>query len=358
MRRRAPAVLVLAALLASPRSAQAQAGDPLAPKTDPRDAPIGRLTTITVGTRDLVASRRFYGAAMGMRERGPLPVDAKTKSALRKLWAIPAEIDWVTYLYDRPGAERAAQIRLMVLSKETKQIRPEWTGQRAGSLSIGFAIADMTRTVAHVAESGFGTTSGVSPLQLTRPDNGAAYTVEETHFKAPENIYGLGVARSAAMPPIGPIDPATGIGGPSYSGQTLIDSDSVLRFYVDALGMEVRRDMKMKSGGPTGGLALPAGTEFRFVQVYSPGENAGYLVFLDMTTNSLPNEVASRPPNRGITMWSFPVKDIKIAEARLKRNGATVVAGPMDLDTTEHGRHAALTVLAPNGFLVELFQPR
>ncbi len=67
--------------------------------------------------------------------------------------------------------------------------------------------------------------------------------------------------------------------------------------------------------------------------------------------------VAPRPPNRGLVAWTFPVRDLGEVERRAKAAGTPIVAGPIDYRSPTLGRHRALTVLAPNGFLVELVEP-
>ena len=330
--------------------------DPLAPKTDGSEANVRRLAVVTLCTTDFESTRHFYRDGMGLRERGPLETSSDTRSSLRALWGLPKDIDWTEYVYDRPSLNGVASVRVLVLSKETPQIRTRRSGQDEGSLSIGFAVSDIKKAVARLEEAGFGTTAGVSELSLKRPDTGASYTVEETHFKAPDNVYALGVARSAGMPPVGPIDPATGVGGPSYTGITLVDSNRFVAFLKDGLGFEIRRDIEMRTSGPLGGLALPEGTVFRFVQAFAPGSTTGYLVLLDMKDRSLPNPTPPRPPSRGIAMWTFEVRDIQLATERARAAGGTVVAGPTRLDRPPFGPHKASTTLAPGGLLIELVQ--
>ena len=63
------------------------------------------------------------------------------------------------------------------------------------------------------------------------------------------------------MPQLGPVDPATGRGGPIYSALIIENSDDVLAFYVDGLGLELRSDRQFKSSGSKGALGVPDGTE-------------------------------------------------------------------------------------------------
>ncbi|HSL16979.1 MAG TPA: VOC family protein, partial [Methylomirabilota bacterium] len=160
------------------------------------------------------------------------------------------------------------------------------------------------------------------------------------------------------MPQLGPVDPATGRGGPIYSAQVIERSDEVLSFYVDVLGLELRSDRQFKSSGSKGALGVPDGTEFRFSIVYAEGARFGHLLFLDFQDGlGVPRpDVAPRPPNRGLAMWTFPVRDLTEMEARIRSAGIEPFAGPVELESPSLGRHRALTVLDPGGFMVELFE--
>ncbi len=102
---------------------------------------------------------------------------------------------------------------------------------------------------------------------------------------------------------------------------------------------------------------MPDGTVFRFSIVYAMGASHGHLLFIDFSGGALPGSgVAPRPPNRGLVAWTFPVRDLAEVERRAKDAAAPIVAGPVAYDSPSLGRHRALTVLTPNGFLIELFE--
>ncbi len=54
-------------------------------------------------------------------------------------------------------------------------------------------------------------------------------------------------------------------------------------------------------------------------------------------------------------MWSFPVRDVAEMAKRARSAGLHVVAAPVAYESLELGRHRAMTLLAPNGFQIELF---
>ncbi len=133
-----------------------------------------------------------------------------------------------------------------------------------------------------------------------------------------------------------------------------------MAFYVDVLGLELRSDRQFKSSGSKGALGVPDGTEFRFSIVYAEGATFGHLLFLDYQGRlGLPSPgIAPRPPNRGMAMWSFPVRDMDEMEQRLAENaGSTRSRRRWSTRVRRWVTHLSMTVLDPTGYMVELFQP-
>ncbi len=76
---------------------------------------------------------------------------------------------------------------------------------------------------------GFQSTAGIVRLTITRPD-GISYVSGEVLFRGPEQIYMLAVGRPPDMTPVGPIEPATGMGGPAYSALIVPDATREIEF--------------------------------------------------------------------------------------------------------------------------------
>jgi len=156
---------------------------------------------------------------------------------------------------------------------------------------------------------------------------------------------------------LGPVDPDTGLGGPAYSAQVVDDSDAMLAFLTEVLGMELRSDRTWKSAGTEGALNVPDGTVFRFSIVYAMGATSGHLLFVDYeNVASLSNGVAPRLPNRGIGMWTFPVSDLEEVLRRGKEAGIELASPPVVADMPAFGKATVATLVAPNGFMIELFE--
>ena len=55
-------------------------------------------------------------------------------------------------------------------------------------------------------------------------------------------------------------------------------------------------------------------------------------------------------------MWTFPTKNIEKVHQNALVKGITVVLPPTMVKTAELGKARVMTMLAPNGFLIEVFE--
>ena len=325
--------------------------DPLAPRSSARDAFAGPIACITLLTDDAEATDKFYSGVLEM-ERDDARESAEAEK--RELWALPESFAWSERVYWRPGLPEVARLRVLASPDAGTPVRPGLDSLLEGGLSIGFAMRDLEAVVARGARLGFETTAGVGALDMQRAD-GSPYQALECHFHAPDDVYALGVGRPPDLAPVGPIESAKTVGAPSYTGQVMNHCDETMRFFIDVLGYEVRRDMKV--GGPIAekGLGLPAGTMMRFMQVFAPGSTSSYFIVLDFE-DAGKNNAAVAPPHRGVVMWTIPVRDVGLVAASVGDVGCEVVAGPISYNVPGLGNRAVVSVRTQNGFLVECVQ--
>lgn len=319
---------------------------------------VGSLLMVTHVTGSAAGARHFYRDMMAMTEVPEGAMTAAGREQQRGLWGLAPEVTWTEQLYERPGLPQVPRVRVLAMEPAGPVIRPGMEVLLEGGLSVGFAVrnrAEMEQCVARGEALGIGTTAGITTIEFRRPD-GSPYDALETHFKAPDDVYGLGIGRPDDLPPVGPIAEGQVFGGPAYSAQVVNHADDDVAFYRDVLGFEVRRDVDLTSSGPAGGLGLAPGTVMRFLQLYAPGTDTGYLVMLDFRDGGLPNPAPIRPPGRGVAIWTFPVDDLDAVLGRSREHGIPGFAGPVELDSPLLGRHRAATVLTPHGFMVELVE--
>ena len=327
------------------------ANDPFAPTGEAGFA--GPVACITLITRDLDATKAFYADVLEMATRhvDAPPEDVATQ---RELWALPPDFAWTETVFYRPTLPSVPQLRVLSSAQAAAPVRPDLASRLEGGLSVGFAMRDLHAVVARGAELGFHTTAGVGGLDMVRGD-GSPYQALECHFRAPDDVYALGVSRPPDLAPVGPIEDTRTVGGPAYTGQVMNHRDSTLKFYTDVLGYEVRRTMQVSGGMAEQGLGLPAGTTLDFLQVFAPGSASGYFIVLDFGDDGVSNEAVA-PPHAGVVLWTIPVDRVDDVAERVADVDCEVVAGPVDTHNGCFGAHRALTVRTANGFLVECIE--
>jgi catechol 2,3-dioxygenase-like lactoylglutathione lyase family enzyme len=330
--------------------------DPLEAKTSPDSALCEQLHTVTLCTNNLDSIRLFYEKGMGMTVRGPLKVFKKVKNKQRKLWDVPDDIDWQLYILSRPAVPKLIQIRVLVLNKKTPFIHESYDSRELGSFSIGFPNAMEEKLDEKLHNMGFKSMAPLQAALLPRPD-GSKYRYMESIYQAPDFVHCVGIERGDGMTQLSPEDPVTKLGGPGYSAQVISgESDRNLAFYTDVLGLELRSDRQWKTGKGSA-LGIEEGIPFRFSLVYAKGANFGHCLFLDFKEGEpIKLKVAPKVPNRGLGMWTFPTKNIEKVHQNALAKGIKIVQPPTSVKTAEFGKVKVMTMLAPNGFLIEIFE--
>lgn len=336
--------------------------DSLAPKTQKGAALALPLSTVTLSTQSMDQIRLFYGDGMGMTLTGPIEVSEQDAAAQKQMWGIADDIIYDEYHLTRPGAEIAGRgamkIRVLDIKTPVPSVHQSWDPRSLGGFTIGFPTLDQDALDAKIRDLGFGALNEIEKYKVPRTD-GTLYDIHETIFNGPDFVHAVGINR-VDMSPLGAIDAETKLGGPGYSAQVVANSDHVLAFYTDVLGLELRRDMTWKSAGKDGAMALPNGTEFRFALVFAKGFGpGGHMLFLDfLNIDPITSGVPPRLPNLGIGMWSFPVTDLAQVLENAESFGSEIVAGATAVNSPLFGPVTAATLLAPNGLLIELYETR
>lgn len=328
--------------------------DPLAIQ-DSATGLCGGLHTATIATVDLVQYIKFYVEAMEMTLEGPLPINKDTKKKQRLLWDIPDHINWDTYHLHRPEVPGLIQIRLLVLHQPTPSIHKSYSSREVGPFSLGFPNGDQYGLDKELKDRGFDTMAPIQVGTIELP-TGQSYRYIETIYKAPDFLHAVGIERMDGMPPLSPIDERTKKGGPGYSAMVVPESDKMLSFLTEVLDMELRAD-RIWEASPDGALGIPAGVPFRFALVYAKGTAKNHLLFLDYKDDIFEEiEVPPRIPNRGLGMWTFETQNIEEVFERAMTNKVTIIQESTVYEDPILGKVKVMTMLAPNGFLIEVFQ--
>lgn len=338
------------ALLAFATPAVAQ--DPLTPKSNASDALVSPLAGVTIGTSDLAATEAFYGTAMGMRCTRAELLDAAARAFRARYAMAPgARVDMTTCRRDDPGV---AAVRAVLLPTTTPVARPGYDARLTGPLSLGFPSANNAALDRRVTALGVTSTAGLTSMTLPRGD-GTNYSVGEVHYRAPDNVYALGIDRGT-MAAVGTIDSRIGVGGPAYAGLVVGDTAKAAVLFGDVLGFEKRRATQFTSSGPTGGLGLPTGTRFDFQQWFAPGATSGYLIVMRMVDNARPSLGRHGLTARGIASWQFTTRNFDTVVARARTAKVTIVGAPAPSPWPDEGGRRSVVFATDDGFRVEVVE--
>ena len=321
------------------------------PESSPDAALVGPLHTVTYVTSEPQRTELIFTEGYGLTSSG---------------WSEP-ELELAQYLgfdanhaisacsFYKSGEGANVQVRVVHVDPPTPQVRPDWMGLYEGGATISCPINDLYAHEKHMAKLGVDTTIGVKEMDFTSP-TGETYTSAEIVYKAPENVFVMGVTRPDIFVPTGPIDPATGMGGPSYSARCITQSDTTMQFFRDVLGWEIRRDVEF-TVGERSALQMPEGTVERFIQGFAPGARTGYVVLMDHGDATKPKSAPGfGPPYRGITMWSFLTKDIDTVAERAANSGITVLQPIADRTSLALPAGRTLILQDPDGFPIEIVE--
>jgi catechol 2,3-dioxygenase-like lactoylglutathione lyase family enzyme len=322
--------------------------DPMDPIADARDANAGPLSGALVVTRDLENLRRIYVDGVGLKMTGPLALTPAQREAQRRLWQMPEGLGWQTWMLTRPATPDAIRVLVIVPDVDTPVMRRSHDREETGPYALGFPMRDVRAVDPRITALGFRRTlPAVNEYPLQRRD-GTEYPVIEASYEIADNTRLVLMQRGGGMKPTGSIDPATGLGGPGYSSLVVDDAAAMERFFTEVLDYERRTRREWTVFSP----------RFRYVTLHAKGATTGNLglVEYDPADRKPSTGVAPRPPNRGLAGWTFPVRRLDETLRRAAEQGATRLAGPMQVDDPRFGRVRIATLLAPNGLLVEVFE--
>lgn len=341
--------LLLITPLAQVRSAEPGfANDPLEPIASARGANAGPLSGALLVTRDLEMLRRAYVDGVGLTLTGPLPVNPRLRALQRRLWQMPADSSWELYQLRRDAVPDAIRVLVIVPDRDTPTIRASYDREETGPYALGFPMRDVRATDAHIVALGLKRTlPAVNEYPLLLRD-GTPYPVTEASYEIADHNRLVILARGGGLPPLGGIDPATGLGGPAYSSLIVEGAAAMERFFTQVLDYERRTSREWLIFQP----------RFRYITLHARGARTGNLglVEYDPRDRKAGTGVAARPPNRGLAGWSFPVHRLDETLRKAKSAAVVIISAPLWIDDPRFGRVRMATVLAPNGLLIELFE--
>ncbi|MEE4210171.1 MAG: VOC family protein [Parvularcula sp.] len=323
--------------------------DIFVPESAPGDALVSPLHTVT-----------YVTASPGLLERALIGGYDLTAGGwnspgreIKEYLGFRADHDLKINIFAKEGEGANIKVRVIHIADKVPEVRPEYLGLYTGGTTLSFPMEDLRAHEKRMNAIGVESTIGVKEMDFTSP-KGEVYTSAEIVYKAPDHAFLMGVTRPDIFVPTGPIDPSTGIGGPSYSARCLGNAQETLEFFRDVLGFEVRRDVVFEVGERSA-LLMPEGTRERFIQCFAPGSQTGYCVLMDHHEATIPSPAPGfGPPNRGIVMWSFLARDFDEVKRRIA--DARIVILQREAGRSSPGLPSGRTMVIedPDGFPIEI----
>lgn len=329
--------------------------DIFVPQSSPDDALVGQLHMVTYITADKQTVEKIFTEGYGLeRSEWQRPI-AGELADMNSYLGFDASHSWECCVFNKSGIGANVQIRVIAVDQQVSQVRPAYDGLYAGGATISFPIEDLHAHERHMASLGVESTIGVKEMEFTSP-TGETYISAEIVYKAPENIFVMGVVRPDIFVPVGPVDPATGMGGSAYSARCITATEEMLDFLRNILGFEIRRDVEF-TVGERSALLMPEGTTERFIQAFSPGSATGYMVLMDHhKATKISSARGYGPPNRGIGIWSFGTKNIDAVHRRAVEAGIEVFQSPAIYHIPCLPESKSMILIDPDGFSIEIFE--
>lgn len=325
------------------------------PKSSAESALVGPLQTVTIITSDKARMETIFCEGYGLSFSGwRRPADAE-RDDLNTYLGLSAGDGWSFSRFEKRGHGGNVEVRVIELDRETPVVRPAHEGLYKGGATLSFPINDLHAHETWMSALGVETTIGVKEMDFTSP-TGETYTSAEIVYKAPDGVFVMGVKRPDIFVPVGPVDQATGLGGPAYSARCVTETAKVLNFFEQVLGFEIRRDVEF-TVGERSAINMPEGTTERFIQGFAPGSSSGYVVLMDHGEATKFGPAPSfGPPNRGITMWTFETRELDEVHRRATAFGAETCWGPVTPETEFHKGGRSLKISDPDGFVIEVVE--
>ncbi len=309
---------------------------------------ISNIRESTISTDSLEDSIHYYREHFGFQV---VRTAELRDEAWRRLWRLSSGTTAKSVLAQVKGSELGS-IRLVEFSPPSKiYAHLPYRNLATGYGGMDMEVPDMTSRFQTFVLDGNARVN--APIQYQPPNSKLMLTesvvIGPSGERLPMVIYREVEKKEEPMPMTPEYTPVLAV------FQVVEDLEKEKEAYL-RLGLQITRRRETSIPEVNRALGLPADTRYRAYQFGNPSERFARPIlvqFLNKTVENL-SEI-SNPPNLGLIMTSFKVRDIDEARRRLGGTEVKFMAGPLSLNNALYGKTSAMTFKQPNGAWVELY---
>lgn len=270
-------------------------------------------------------------------------------------WDLSAAASGRELVLRNPGSTRGYVRLVEFRGVEQQQIRSNaQSWDTGGWFDVNTRTLNMANTFANLQRRHWQAVS--DPVEFSF----GPFVVKEWLARGPDGIVMAIIERVA--PPLEGWPNIQGLSRLFNATQIVPDIETARQFYIDKLGFSayLNHDAASNEAGPNVlGIPHNLATEIvRHVSIVHPqGTNEGSVELLSF--DGLEGaDFSSRavPPNLGVLMLRFPVKNMAAFETLIRREGIEVIFAPTALTIEPYGEVKSMAIRGPGGAWLEFFE--
>ena len=309
---------------------------------------IGNIRETTISTDSLEESEHFYREHFGFRvvHRAELKDDA-----WRRLWRLPHGHSGRTALMQVPGYD-IGSIRLVQFFPLSKiYAHLPYRSLTTGYGGMDMEVPDMTARFKALVRHGHARVN--APIQYEPPNSRQMLTesvvIGPSGERLPMVSYRDVANKNEPMSDTPEYVPVLAV------FQVVEDIQSAKQAYL-RLGLQITRERETSIPEVNRALGLPVDSRYRAYQMGNPGQRLARPILVQFLNKPVENlSEVSNPPNLGLILTSYKVRDIEEAQRRLEGTVAKIMAGPLKINNDIYGSTVAMTFKQTDGTWVELY---
>jgi catechol 2,3-dioxygenase-like lactoylglutathione lyase family enzyme len=303
------------------------------------------IDRIFISVRDMDESLAFYRDIVGMTLVAEQELNAET---IQHLWNLPEGTKAKAVFLK--NEDQPTLLELIQFDPHSgKFIRGGAKTWDYGIYDIAFTVKDLNKTYEQLTGRGF--TFLIPPVPYS-PTFFPDFHVKFSVCLGPNEMPIPHI--QAITPP--PPEMKREYGKIMDSAQIVENMEDALRFYHGLLGLSVVTDATFPKGLLDKILGLPEGTEGRIALLNKEGSEAPFLELIQLSVKGKFLSEVARPPNLGIFMVSFETDNLSGLTETLKKEGISILAGPVELALLPYGEARLIYVEGPSKVKIEFFE--